>query len=157
MWLNKVRMSALDLQYHAALLPNDRNGMSVMTFWVPAMCWDINGDVPAIFSRRANACTNCMATSNHLAAIRLTHPAVGELSLNKATYFARREGHTSSITKNSNNKLAISKSEFVIFFARYISRISSGHTKRNTVGIQPASLLTIMPPTPCVEESLTPI
>ena len=77
------------------------------------MCKGVNGDAQCFFRHNANACTNCIATNEPLAARRLTHPTVGELLLNNAKYVAINCGQTYSITIHNINNPAISKFEFL--------------------------------------------
>ena len=69
-------------------------------FSSPSMCKGVNDGAPDFFNRSVNARTNCIATNDTLAARRVTHPIVSELSLNSATRAARNFGQTSSITSH---------------------------------------------------------
>ena len=58
--------------------------------------------------------TNCIATNYTLDARHFTHPIVGELSLNSATWAARNFRQTSYITIHIISDPAIYKSELVM-------------------------------------------
>ena len=83
--LNKFSRSVSFLQNQERLLPNERDGISVIEFSSPAMCKGVNGDTPDFFNCSINSHTSYIATNNPLSARRFTHPIVGELSLNNAT------------------------------------------------------------------------
>ena len=108
--LSKFSRSVSFLQNQEGLLPNERDVISVISFPSPTMCKDVNGDAPAFFYCSDNARTNCISTNEPLAARRLTHPTVGELSLNNVTYAALNCGKTSPIASHNINNPTISKS-----------------------------------------------
>ena len=150
------------LQNHYFLLPNDRDGVSVIWFFLPPMCWGVRGEHLLYFSRRASARSSCPATIDPFAAILVTHPTVGELSLNKPQCACNKLGHTSSMTKKRNRRPANSRSELLMrpFGFCCVTKsalMSSGHLTRNTVGRHSLFSPTIIPPTPCPEASLTPM
>ena len=131
--LNRVSKSLSSSQYHSATLPNDRDGMSVIAFSFPGMWTGVMGHAPLIFSRSANARTNCAATAECRDASLVTQLTVGLLSLNRATRRSRNVPHTVSITNQRNNKPAISRSEFVMEPRGLVKEtrfcfISSGHS-----------------------------
>ena len=72
------------------------------------------GHVQLSFSRSARALMRCAETVDPRVARRQTHPTVGELSLNNATLFSRRDLHTDSMTSHKRSNPAISMSELVI-------------------------------------------
>ena len=72
-------------QNQEILLPNERDGISVIEFSSPEMCKGVNSDAPDFFNRSVNYHTCCIATNDPLTARRFTCPIVGELSLNNAT------------------------------------------------------------------------
>ena len=73
---------------------------------------------------------------NPFAEGRLTHSKVGQLLPNKATYDARKLGHTSSITSHNVNNYAISKPELVTLTVWNTYFISYGQAILNTIGMQ---------------------
>ena len=85
-WRRSVSLS----QNQEVLLPNERDGISVLSFYSPQMCKRVNGDAPDLFRHNANACTKCIATNKIVVARHLTHPTAGELSLENATHDARK-------------------------------------------------------------------
>ena len=155
--LNKVSNSWLDLHSHFGLLPKEREGISGIKFSSPAMWRGVIGHVPFSFSWRASAQIRCAETSDPRVARRRTHPTVGELLLNRATRFSRRSPQTDSITSHKNSSPAISRSELVIFFARYCALTSCDHSHRKTVGTQASFLPMMTPPMPWEDASHTPI
>ena len=108
---NKRRRSESDLQCHLGSLPQERNGMSVIAFWQPAMCCGVNGDTWVAFKCSARARSNCAATADCLDASRVTQLTVGLLLLNKVTWLPRQSWQTSSITNHKTSRPAISRSE----------------------------------------------
>ncbi len=112
--LKSVSSSSSDLQCHARLLPNDREGMSAIAMRFPAMCIGVKGQVLCCFARRANAWTRCSATVERFDASFVAHPIVGELSLKRASRFSSRGPQTSSMVSHRRTRPAISKSEFVM-------------------------------------------
>ena len=82
--LNKVSNSSSDLQCHWASLPNEREGISVIAFFLPGMCKVVSGDTCLCLILNANALNSWSATIDPLAAILLTQLTVGELSENSA-------------------------------------------------------------------------
>jgi len=155
--LNNVSNSEFDLQCHFVSLPKDRNGISVIEFSSPAMWSGVIRHVPFCLSRRASARIRWADTRDPRVASRRTHPTVGELSLNSATFFSRRFPHTCSITSHSRNRPAISRSEFVISSNLYRSLTSWDHSHRNTVGSHSSFSPNITPPAPCDDASHTPM
>ena len=121
------------------------------------MCKSVNGDAPAFLNRSIDACTSFIYTNDPLAAGRFTHPIVGELSLNSATWAARNFGQTSSIASHNISNAAISKYEFVISPLWNNSFISSTQARQNTVGMYAFSLPIIITPIPWLDTYLTPI
>ena len=53
-----------------------REGISVVAFYSPEICKGIKGDAPDFFNHNDNTYTNCIATTETLAARLLTHPKV---------------------------------------------------------------------------------
>ena len=106
--------SVLDLQCHLGLLPKECEGISVIDVSSPAMWSGVMGHVPLSFSQSASALMRCAETIDPHVAMRLTHPTVGELSLNNATRFSRRVPHTDSMTSHKRSKPAILRLELVI-------------------------------------------
>ena len=155
--MNKFSRSVSFLQNQERLLPNKRDGIPDIEFSSPAMCKGVNGDAPDFLNRSVNACTNCIATIDPLAARRFTYLIVGELSLNSATWAARNLGQTSSITIHSISNPAISKSKFVMSPLWNDSFISSGQERRNTVGLHDFTSPIMISPIPWVDASLTPM
>ena len=145
------------LQNQARLMPNERDGISVIVFSSPEICKGVNGDAPAFFNCSVNYRTNFIANIDPLATRRFNHPIVGELSLNSATWAAHKFGQTSSITSHSIGNPAISKSEFVMSPLWNDSFISSGQARRSTVGMRAFSLPIMIPPIPWLDASLTPM
>ena len=123
--LNNVSKSSSDLQCHSATLPNERDGISVISFSAPGMCTGVIGHTPRCFILIANARTSCAAMRECREASRFTQPTVGSLSLNTATLRSRRSPQTASITSHVNSSPAISKSEFVMVPRGFWSEISS--------------------------------
>ena len=80
--MNKFSRSVSFLQNQAILMPNERDGISIIEISSPAMCKGVNGDTPEFFNRNVNARTSCVSTNDPLSARHFTHPIVGELSLN---------------------------------------------------------------------------
>ena len=76
--MNKFSRSVSLLQNQDILLPNERDGISVIEFSSPTMCKGVNGDAPDLFSRSVDAHTGSIATNDPLVARRFTHPIVGE-------------------------------------------------------------------------------
>ncbi len=156
--LNKVSKLWFVLQSHFFSLPNECKGMSIMEFSSPAIWSGVIGHVPCNLSRSARALMRLADTSNpQVARRRWTHPTVGELSLNRATFFSQRFPHTDSMTSHRNSKPAILRSELEISFAWYLSLITWGHSHLNTVGVHASSSPNTTPPTPCDEASHTPM
>ncbi len=155
--LNKVSKSRLDLHSHWGSLPNECKGMSVIEFSSPAMWSGVIGHVPFSLSLRASARMRCAKTNDLQVARQHAHPTVGKLSLNKATRFSRRSPQTDFITSHKKSRPAISRSELVIFLARYRFLVSWDHSQWNTVGTQASFSPKTMPPTPCDKASQTPI
>ncbi len=114
--LNKVSNSSLVLQCHLFSLPNKRGGMSIMEISLPAIWSGVIGHVPCNFRQSASALIMLADTSNPQVARRQTHPTMGELLLNRATFFSRRFPHTASITSHRNSKPAILRSKLDITF-----------------------------------------
>ena len=112
-YIKRVSKSKSSLQNHFGSLPNDRDGMSVMAFFLPAMCRVVRGKTFRSFMRRERAGRSWSATNDPLAAICHTQCKVCELSLNSATCIPFLREHTPSIIRNSSRSLAISKSELV--------------------------------------------
>ena len=77
------------LQNQERLLPNERDGISVIAFYSPEMCKGVNDDSKEFFNRSANDRTDYIATKKPLAPRRLTDPEVSEFSLNNAAYADR--------------------------------------------------------------------
>ena len=94
-------------------MPNNHDGISVISFSSPEMCNGVNNYAPAFFNRSDNARTNCILTNKILDIKCLTHPTVVYLLLNNVMYSARNCGHTSSITIYNINNPDIYKPEFV--------------------------------------------
>ncbi len=119
----------------------------------------MSGQACWIFNPSARAWIRCSATKDHLEARRVTHPMVGELSLNSVTRFSRRGPHTSSIASHSMRSPANSRSEFMMVpfgFSRdttLVQRIFSGHCHRKTVGVHADSSPKITPPMPWLDAS----
>jgi hypothetical protein len=155
--LYKVSNLSLVLECHFFLLPNESEGMSVMEFSSPAIWSGVIGHVPCNLSRSARALIMFANTSNPRVARRWTHPKVGELLLNRATFFSRRFPHTASMTSHRNSKPAILRSELDISYAWYLSLVTWGHSHLNTVGMHALFSPNTTPPMPCEEASHTPI
>ena len=149
--LKSVSNSSLDLQCHAGLLPNDREGMSAMAIRFPAICIGVKGQAFCCFARRANAWTRCSATVERFEASLVAHPIVGELSLNKVRRFSSRGPHTSSMVSHRRTRPAISKSKFVMrpsgLVAVLMSLVTSGgRFHQKIVGTQGDSSQITTPP-----------
>ena len=112
------------------------------------MCKGVNSDAPDLFRHNANAYTNCIATNEPLVARRLTHPTVGELSLNNASYAACNCENSYSITSHNIDYPGIFKSEFVMSPLQNNSFASSVQARQNTVGVHAFCSPVMMPPIP---------
>ena len=155
--LNKFRRSVSFLQNQEILLPNKRDGISVIAFYSPAMCKGVNGDAPAFLNRIVSAITSYISTNEPLSERRFIHPIVGELLQKNVIYDARNYGQTSYITSHNINNPAISKSEFVMLLLRNNSFKSSGQASQNNVGMHAFTLPIMMPPISWIYASLNPM
>ena len=157
-----VRNSLSFLQCHLAFPPNEREGMSDISFSSPEICIGISGEALATLSRTANIRSIAAAVIECAEVIFVSHEIVGELSLRSPMCLFSSEGSTCSITSHRSSPPAHSKSEFVIFpsgFACDITRArtSSGHSSRKTVGMISSFSPTTMPPTPSFDASTIPM
>ena len=160
-WLNKVSKQSSEVQCQFGSLPNDRDGMSVIRFRSPGICNGVRGDNCFNLSQSANARKSWEATLDPLAAIQRTQCTVGELSLKSATCAPGWKLHTFSMTSHNNSSPAISRSEFVMDPVGFVAEtraclMSSGHSRRNTVGVHGHPSPMTIPHTPCLGASLTP-
>jgi len=111
---------------------------------------------------RARTWISCSATRLERHAIRSTQLTVGLLSLNSVMRFSVRGSHTCSIMSHSSTRPASSRSKFVIVPFGLVSDftlvvMSGGHCSLNTVGRHSNSSPMMMPPTPWLDASTTPI
>jgi hypothetical protein len=103
----------------------------------------------------------CLAIKDCFKARHVTHPMVGELSLNNVIRFSLRGPHSSSIASHSRSSPANSRSEFVMVPFKFLSNttlvlIVSGHCHRKTVGVHAKSSPKITPPMPWLDASTIP-
>lgn len=159
--LKKVSKSFSFLKCHFDSLPNEREGMSVIVFWSPAMWRVVSGQLFCAFIRNASTRSSCSAIRLDRQAIRCTQLTVGLLSLNSATLFSTRHEQTCSIISHKSRRPASSRSELVIFPLLFLSDMtdavtSGGHWRRNTVGGHSESSPIITPPAPKLDASQMP-
>ena len=157
-----MRNSESVSQCHPTFFPNEREGMSEIEFSTPGMCMGMMGDALANLSRIARTRNIAAAVAECREFIRCSHEIVGELSFNRPTCLLLRHGTTCSMTSQSNNPPAHSRSEFVILPLGLESdmtnaRTSSGHSSRNTVGTTAKFSPTTTPPTPSFDASTMPM
>ena len=84
-FIEQIIRSVSFLQNQDRLLPNERDGISVIELSSPEICKGVNGDSPECFNRSVNALTSRIAINDPLSARRFNHQIVGELSLNNTT------------------------------------------------------------------------
>ena len=150
------------LQNHFGSEPNDRDGISASALSSPAMCKVVRGETRLRWMRNASARTNCIARTECFAASRCTQWTVGELSLKSATWLCASGWHMSSIISHSIRSPAISRSELVIIPFGFVAdtmlrETSSGHFRRNTVGVTGMFSPTMTPPNPWPDASVMPM
>ena len=110
-----VRNSLSFLQCHLAFPPNEREGMSDISFSSPEICIGMSGDALATLSLTANTRSIAAAVIECDEVIFVSHEIVGELSFSKPMCLSSSEGSTCSITSHRRRPPAHSKSELVIF------------------------------------------
>jgi hypothetical protein len=160
--LKRVSKSLSVSHLQAGLLPNERDGTSVIALRSPAIWMGVRGHALCNFRCKAKACIKFSATLEHRDPRRATQPIDGELSPNSTIRFSASEPHMPSMTSHRSRRPAISKSELLMVPTGLSNdttwvRTSSGHCQRTTVGTNPDSSPTTTPPTPWLEASTMPI
>ena len=115
-----------------------------------------------ILKRRVRTRMSCSATRLEQHAIRSTQLTVGLLLLKSTMRFSVRGPHTCSIMSHSSTRPASLRSEFVIVPFGLASDftlvvMSGGHCSLNTIGRHSDSSPMMMPPTPWLDASTTPM
>ncbi len=159
--LKKISNSFSDLKCHFGSIPNEREGISVIKFWLPAMCSVVIGQTFCKLKCSARMRMSCSAMRLDRQAMRSTQLTVGLLSLNSATCFSVRVPQTCSIMSHRMTSPASSRSELVNDPFGLLSKItlavmSGGHWSLKTVGGHSASSPMITPPMPWLDASTTP-
>lgn len=101
--LKRVRNCSLVQQCHFGSEPNNRDSISVITLFTPAMSRGISGKVFVMCNHIAKVRIRAMATFECFAASHCTQWTVGLLSLSAMWAFVTI-GHISSITSHSSRR-----------------------------------------------------